>query len=70
MAVEKGYFSVPRETKLDEIAEALGIIRQAASERIRRAAETVLRKSLIGLVAENHEPTGGKSTDEEPTESE
>lgn len=50
MAVEDGYFSVPRETKLDEIAEELGITRQAASERVRRGAEVVLRKSLIGLV--------------------
>lgn len=34
MAVEKGYFSVPRETKLDEIAEEIGITRQAASKRV------------------------------------
>lgn len=56
LAVENGYFSVPRETKLDNIAEELGITSQAASERIRRGAETVLRKSLIGLVAATHEP--------------
>lgn len=56
LAVEKGYFSVPRETKLDEIAEELGITRQAASERVRRGVETVLRKSLVGLVAENFKP--------------
>ncbi|MDS0298273.1 helix-turn-helix domain-containing protein [Halogeometricum sp. S1BR25-6] len=56
MAVQEGYFSVPRETKLDEIADQLGISRQATSERVRRGAETVLRKSLIGLVAENFEP--------------
>lgn len=53
LAVERGYFAVPRETKLDEIAEETGITRQAASERVRRGAETVLRKALIGLVAEN-----------------
>ncbi|MDS0299374.1 helix-turn-helix domain-containing protein [Halogeometricum sp. S1BR25-6] len=57
MAVQEGYFSVPREIKLDEIADQLGISRQATSERVRRGAETVLRKSLIGLVAENFEST-------------
>jgi len=65
MAVEKGYFSVPRETKLAEIAEVVGITQQAASERVRRGAETVLRKSLIGLTAENFGPVdeGASSPD-------
>lgn len=58
MAVEKGYFSVPRRTNLDEIAETLGITPQAASERVRRGAETVLRKSLVGLIAERHGSDG------------
>ena len=66
MAVEKGYFAVPRETKLDEIAEEVGITRQAASERVRRGAETVLRKSLIGLIAENVDPE--TDADEPPDE--
>ena len=39
------------QTQLDEIAGELGITRQAASERVRRATETVRRKGLIGLVA-------------------
>lgn len=65
LAVERGYFAVPRETKLEEIAEELGITRQAASERVRRGAETVLRKSLIGLAAENFEgPDEGQATEE------
>ncbi|WP_114578755.1 helix-turn-helix domain-containing protein [Saliphagus sp. LR7] len=55
MAVEHGYFSVPRETTLDEIADELDITPQAASERVRRGAETVLRKALIGLVAADFE---------------
>lgn len=62
LAVEHGYFSVPRETTLGEIAEEAGITKQAASERVRRGAEAVLRKSLIGLVAESFEP----SVDAEP----
>ena len=67
MAVEKGYFSVPRETKLEEIAEAVEITQQAASERVRRGAETVLRKSLIGLVAENFEPEDEGTADTDST---
>lgn len=60
MAVENGYFSVPRETQLEAIADELDITQQAASERVRRGAETVLRKALVGLVAEELEPTGEK----------
>lgn len=57
MAVENGYFAIPRETTLDEIAEEVGISSQAASERIRRGTETVLRKALIGLMAADFEPS-------------
>ncbi|WP_247729988.1 helix-turn-helix domain-containing protein [Halovivax limisalsi] len=56
MAVENGYFSVPRGTKLDEIADELEITRQAASERVRRGTETVLRQALTGL-APTDEPS-------------
>ncbi|MFC4548939.1 MULTISPECIES: helix-turn-helix domain-containing protein [Halorussus] len=54
-AVEGGYFAVPRETTLDEIAEKLNISRQAASERVRRGAEKILRKALLGLSAKDFE---------------
>lgn len=59
LAVERGYFAVPRETKLDDVADELGITRQAASERVRRATETVLRKALVGLVAADFESGDG-----------
>ena len=48
LAIEQGYFSVPRGTTLEEIAEELGISRQAVSERVRRGTESVLRHSLAG----------------------
>ncbi|MFB6164741.1 MAG: helix-turn-helix domain-containing protein [Haloarculaceae archaeon] len=51
LALENGYFSVPRETKLEEIADELGITRQAASELVRRGTETILRKALVGFSA-------------------
>lgn len=65
MAVEQGYFAIPRETTLEEIAEELGITSQAASERVRRGTETVLRKSLIGLVAEDHQMGGDAAESED-----
>lgn len=46
-AVENGYFGVPRGTTLEKIAEELGISPQAASERVRRGADTVLRSVLL-----------------------
>ena len=60
LAVERGYFAVPRETQLDDIADELGISKQAASERVRRGAETVLRKALVGLVAADLNPADGR----------
>lgn len=65
LAVENGYFAVPRETQLEEIADELGITRQAASERVRRATETVLRKALIGLVASDLDTPDDDSMDDE-----
>jgi predicted DNA binding protein len=50
-AVAGGYFEVPRQTTLKEIAEEIGISPQAASERIRRGADTVLRKVLLSRSA-------------------
>lgn len=56
MAVENGYFSIPRETTLDDIADELDISSQAVSERVRRGTETVLRKAMVGLGATGLDP--------------
>jgi predicted DNA binding protein len=50
-AVSNGYFEVPRQTTLKEVAGELGISPQAASERIRRGADSVLRKVLLSQSA-------------------
>lgn len=47
VAVERGYFEVPRRVTLTEIAETFGISQQAASERVRRGANAVLRAALL-----------------------
>ncbi|MFC7227825.1 helix-turn-helix domain-containing protein [Salinirubellus salinus] len=45
-AVSGGYFEVPRRTTLGAVADELGISQQATSERVRRAADRVLRGAL------------------------
>ncbi|WP_255197391.1 helix-turn-helix domain-containing protein [Halorarius litoreus] len=50
-AVEGGFFGVRRGITLTEIAEDLSISQQAASERIRRAEDTVLRAVLMNRSA-------------------
>lgn len=42
MAVEKGYFEIPREIMMADIAAHFGISDQAASERLRRALSTMV----------------------------
>jgi len=45
-AAEAGYFAVPRTASTEEIGEALGISANAASQRIRRGSETLVRSAL------------------------
>lgn len=52
-AVEHGYFEVPRGGKLSDVAADLGISQQAASERVRRGANRVLKDVLNEHSSEN-----------------
>lgn len=45
-AVREGYFAIPRATSVEEIGERLGISANAASQRIRRGSETLIRSTL------------------------
>lgn len=47
LAVRRGYYEVPRGTDLGEIADELDISQQAASKRVRRATDNVLRAALF-----------------------
>ena len=47
LAVERGYFTVPREVTLSTLADELDISTQAASERLRRGTDAVLRSALL-----------------------
>ncbi|QZP39564.1 helix-turn-helix domain-containing protein [Halobaculum magnesiiphilum] len=48
LAVEYGYFEIPREVTYKELAEQLDISEQAVSERVRRATNKVLRAIMRG----------------------
>ena len=41
-AAEMGYYEVPRRVELEDLAEVLGVSRQAVSERLRRATGTLV----------------------------
>ena len=46
LALEQGYFEIPRGVTLSELAEQLGVSVQAVSERLRRAVETLVEAAL------------------------
>ena len=46
LALERGYFTVPRDASLSDLATELGISSQAASERLRRGTRTLLENTL------------------------
>jgi predicted DNA binding protein len=46
-ALESGYFAVPRETTLVELADDLGISDSAVSQRIRRGLTTLISATLL-----------------------
>ena len=45
-AHEHGYFTIPRETSMQELADELGVSHQALSERLRRAYRTLVATEL------------------------
>jgi len=46
LAYEHGYYSEPRETTLDELADRVGISRQAFASRLRRGYRTLIESHL------------------------
>ncbi|MXR52612.1 hypothetical protein GRX03_13480 [Halovenus sp. WSH3] len=51
-AIEGGYFEVPRGSTLGQIADRLSISEQAASERLRRAMESLARAAVTNTAEE------------------
>lgn len=48
VALRRGYFEVPRDCTLAEVADALGVDTSTASETIRRGQARVLKQFLVG----------------------
>nr|WP_044950765.1 helix-turn-helix domain-containing protein [Halorhabdus tiamatea] len=46
LAWDRGYFSIPRDASLSELAAELGISQQAASERLRRGLRTMVSNTV------------------------
>lgn len=47
MAVEEGYFAIPRDATMEDVAESLDISTQSASERLRRGIEALVETMLV-----------------------
>jgi predicted DNA binding protein len=52
LAVNEGYFKVPRETKLRDLADSVGISEQSYSERVRRGIDRILSQTFTSPRAE------------------
>ncbi len=52
-AVEKGYYSLPRRTSTQDIAEEFGISDQAVTERLRRAIDTLVTNTILLAAADS-----------------
>jgi predicted DNA binding protein len=50
LAVDRGYYQVPREVSLQELAREMDISHQALSERLRRAEKRLAEEKLTGPV--------------------
>jgi len=46
LALDRGYYTVPRDASLSDLASDLGISSQAASERLRRGTQTLVANTL------------------------
>lgn len=52
-AYEHGYFKVPREIVLDDVATEIGISHQALSERLRRGHDALIKRALYLTTTES-----------------
>lgn len=58
-AVRRGYFKIPRDVTLEELAAETDVSHQALSERLRRGMETLVEDTLIiGTMEESEAPPG------------
>ncbi|UPM45293.1 helix-turn-helix domain-containing protein [Halocatena salina] len=46
-ALREGYFNVPRALTIEELSDVLGISSNAASQRIRRASDSLIQATIV-----------------------
>lgn len=51
LAVESGYYEIPRETTTGEVAQAMGVSRRTFEEHLRRAENKIVKNLLEYLIA-------------------
>jgi hypothetical protein len=56
-ALDRGYYSVPRQVNLQELAEPLDVSHQAVSERLRRGVGSLIRSTVAEQCEDGREPT-------------
>jgi hypothetical protein len=55
LAAERGYYQIPRQSKLDDLADEAGVSHQAYSERLRRATGSLVEQTLLDTAAPTRE---------------
>lgn len=69
LAHEQGYYEVPREASLGDLADELGVSHQALSERLRRGIDALVTDTIaydrVPSEASETDPTRRHSTDDE-----
>lgn len=60
-ALERGYYEVPREVKLEELAAPLDVSHQAISERLRRGVGSLIKNTVAKQSEQASASTGGSS---------
>lgn len=58
LAFEHGYYDIPRENSMTELAKELNISHQALSERLRRAHQTLVENAVVIGRADHREQRG------------
>jgi len=61
LAVQGGYYSIPRGMSTQDLADELGISDQAVTERLRRAIETLTENTLVAMQEDLDEEFDGRN---------
>lgn len=66
-ALDRGYYSIPREVNLEELAAPLDVSHQAVSERLRRGVGSLIETTVAKQSEDGTEPDTGERVTQDPT---